>query len=394
MREKFSDRILKTPQSMIREILKVTEQSEMISFAGGLPNPNLFPVQDIAQSSQAVFEEYGAQVLQYTTTEGELGLREWIANQYNLNFGWNVEPDEILITNGSQQAFDLIAKVFLNQGDSLIIEKPSYSGAIQSFSLYEPEWNSISLCPDGIDIDELEQILQKKNPKFAYLIPDFQNPSGVTYSNEKRKKVAQLLNKYSCLLVEDNPYGDLFFTENRNTPICNYLDDYKILLGSFSKTIAPGFRLGWIYTNKDIIQKLVIAKQACDLHSNHLSQKILSHYLENYDFASHLVKIRNEYKKQRDFAFYYLQEVFQNDILCENPSGGMFLWCQLPDEISSSDFLQEAMKEGVVFVPGNVFLLNQDSSPNFRLSYSNLNPEKIKTGIDRLYSAFVKFKQK
>ncbi|MCZ7362862.1 MAG: PLP-dependent aminotransferase family protein, partial [Candidatus Methanoperedens sp.] len=269
MNNRFADRMKTTHKSFIREILKVTQQPEVISFAGGLPNPGLFPVEEIAEASAKVLADDGRNVLQYSTSEGYLPLREFIAERYLRKSGLKIEPDDILITNGSQQGIDLIGKVFLNKGDRVVIERPGYLGAIQAFSIFEPNFQSVPLLDDGIDTDLLEKALNEDNAKLLYTIPNFQNPSGITYSGQKRKDIANIIEKHNVVCVEDNPYGELRFTGEDLPSIRNYLDE-TILLGSFSKIISPGLRLGWICAGKEIMEKLIVAKQAADLHSNYL----------------------------------------------------------------------------------------------------------------------------
>ena len=276
MNEKlFANRMGTTHKSFIREILKVTEDPKIISFAGGLPNLKFFPVKEIANASLKVLEENGENVLQYSTTEGYLPLRECIAERYRKKKGLEVDPDEILITNGSQQGIDLIGKVFLDKGNQIVIERPGYLGAIQAFSMYEPLFQSIPLLDDGIDTDLLEKTFMRNTIKLFYAVPNFQNPSGITYSRQRRKDVANILKKHNAIFVEDDPYGELRFIGEDLPSMRAYLEDNTILLGSFSKIITPGLRLGWVCAKKDIMERIIVAKQASDLHSNYLSQRIV-----------------------------------------------------------------------------------------------------------------------
>lgn len=311
-------------------------------------------------------------------------MREFIANRYLRKNGLKIEPDEILITNGSQQGIDLIGKVFLNKGDNVVIERPGYLGTIQAFSIFEPNFQSVPLLDDGIDTDLLEKAMSKENVKLFYAIPNFQNPSGITYSGQKRKEVANILEKHSFACVEDNPYGELRFTGEDLPSIRNYSDN-TILLGSFSKIISPGLRIGWICAGKEIMEKLIIAKQAADLHSNYLSQRIVHQYLMDNDIDEHIMKIRAAYGKRRDLMIENITEYFPEEVKFTKPEGGMFLWVTLPERASSLDLFELAVKENVAFVPGNPFYTDDGSRNNtLRLNFSNSDEEQIEEGIKRL----------
>lgn len=378
-------------KSFIREILKVTEDSNIISFAGGLPNPAFFPVKEIAEAAAKILETDGGNVLQYSSTEGYLPLRKYIAERYFLKNGLKIDPDQILITNGSQQGLDLIGKVFLNKGDRVIMESPGYLGAIQAFSMYEPIFESVSMLDDGIDIDMLEKTVRDKRIKLVYTVPTFQNPSGITYSTKKRKDVANILEKHDIILIEDNPYYELRFAGEDLPLIRNFLEDNSILLGSFSKTISPGLRLGWICTTNEIMEKIIISKQASDLHSNYLAQRIAYQYLIDNDIDEHIVKIRDAYKIRRDLMVSMISEHFPEEIEFTKPEGGMFLWITLPEKISSLDLFEYAIKENVAFVPGNPFYVNGGGNNTLRLNFSNSDEEQIEIGIKRLANIITKY---
>jgi 2-aminoadipate transaminase len=310
----FADRMAKTHKSFIREILKVTEDPKVISFAGGLPNPKLFPVQEVIEASAKVLAEDGENVLQYSTTEGYLPLREYIAERYLKKKGLRVSPDEILITNGSQQGLDLIGKVFLNKDDRVVIERPGYLGAIQAFSVYEPIFEPIPLLEDGIDIDLLEKAVSGDRIKLFHAVVNFQNPSGITYSKDKRLALAKIFRGRNTILVEDDPYGELRFMGEDLPSMRKYLEDNVVLLGSFSKIVSPGLRLGWICAKKDVMGKIIIAKQASDLHSSCLSQRIVFRYLIDNDIDKHILKIREAYKRQRDLMVSMIEECFPEEV--------------------------------------------------------------------------------
>jgi 2-aminoadipate transaminase len=384
MKNLFADRMAKTHKSFIREILKVTQDGKVISFAGGLPNPKLFPVREFADACRKVLLQDGENVLQYSTTEGYLPLREFIAERYFIRNGMQVSPDEILITNGSQQCLDLVGKVFLNKGDRLIIERPGYLGAIQAFGIFEPEFVPIPLLEDGIDTNLFENALKADHTKLYHTVINFQNPSGVTYSRKKREKIAGILKDYDTVIVEDNPYGELRFMGEDLPSMKNYLPDSTVVLGSFSKVVTPGLRLGWICAVPDVMEKIIVAKQSSDLHSNYLSQRAVYQYLVDNDLDEHILNIRKVYKKQRDLMVSMIEEHFPEEIKCTKPEGGMFLWVTLPENISSLDLFKLATKENVAFVPGKAFYVDGGGGNTLRLNFSNSDEEKIEEGIKRL----------
>jgi 2-aminoadipate transaminase len=384
MKELFADRMATTHKSFIREILKVTQDSKVISFAGGLPNPKLFPVKEFANACQKVLLQDGENVLQYSTTEGYLPLREYIAERYFVNKGMQVSPDEILITNGSQQCLDLVGKVFLNKGDRIIIERPGYLGAIQALSIFEPEFVPIPLHDDGIDTDLLEKALKAGATKLFHTVINFQNPSGVTYSQQKREKIAGIIENYNTVLVEDNPYGELRFIGEDLPSMKSYLPNKTVVLGSFSKVVTPGLRLGWICADKDVMEKIIVAKQSSDLHSNYLSQRAVYQYLVDNDLDEHILKIREVYKRQRDLMVSMIEEHFPEEIKCTKPEGGMFLWVTLPENVSSLHLFKLATEENVAFVPGKAFYVDGGGKNTLRLNFSNSDEEKIEDGVKRL----------
>jgi 2-aminoadipate transaminase len=378
---RFSEKVNHIPKSFIREILKITAQPDVISFAGGLPNPSSFPVDAIKHATIKVLENDGENVLQYAPSEGYLPLRTYIAERYQRK-GIQISADEILITNGSQQGLDLLGKIFIDPGDSILVERPSYLGAIQAFSAYQPNFHSIELLDDGVDTDNLRTLLEKENPKFFYSIPNFQNPTGLSYSIDKRKIVADLINRSNALLIEDDPYGEIKFTQRDNSPIKKILGDRGILLGSFSKIISPGMRLGWIAADTSIIEKLLVAKQASDLHSNFLSQRIIYQYVMDNDVENHIQSIIQLYKIQKDHMIECIKTYLPTGVRYTNPDGGMFVWLTLPEHISAYQLLDLTTKQKLVFVPGEVFYTDKKSSNTLRLNYTNSNREEIAKGIE------------
>lgn len=385
MNNLFAERMKNVHKSFIREILKVTEDPNIISFAGGLPNPKSFPVKEVEKSVSYVLSENGEECLQYSTTEGYRPLREYIAKRYS-KIGLKVDADEILITNGSQQGIDLIGKVFLNKGDKVLVESPTYLAAIQSFGLYEPQFRSVPLLEDGVDTDALEKILNTEKIKLFYSVTNFQNPTGITYSKQKRQEVAEILKNHSTVFVEDNPYGEIRFLGENILPVKAYLED-SILFGSFSKTVSPGMRLGWIVANEEIMEKIIIAKQASDLHSNYFTQRVVYQYLIGHEVDEHIEKIKEMYRKQRNMMVSMIEEYFPENVKYTKPEGGMFLWVTLPEGLSSMDLFDLAIKENVAFVPGQAFYADGSGENTLRLNFSNSNEEKIEEGIKRLGKA-------
>lgn len=383
MNELFSNRIAGVPPSFIREILKVAVDPSIISFAGGLPNRDLFPVEALQKATNDIFNEDGKDILQYSSTEGYLPLREMIAADYKRK-GLQVSVDEILITNGSQQGLDLLGKVLLNEGDQVIIEEPGYLGAIQSFEVYSAKFNSVPVHQDGMDVDVLQETLKTCNAKLMYTVPNFQNPSGISYSNENRKAVAQCLAQSKTLLIEDNPYGELRFSGEEKLSFKALLPEQTILLGSFSKTVVPSFRLGWIVAPKILMDKLVIAKQAGDLHSNYFCQRVLHRFLQDNDLQTHIKKIIAVYGKQKQVMENAIKRFFPKQVTYINPEGGMFLWVTLPQGMSASALFEDAIKEKVAFVPGDPFYVKKRGLNTLRLNFSSVDPEVIEEGIERL----------
>ncbi len=382
----FAERIKDVPKSFIREILKVAANPEIISFAGGLPNPDFFPAQEIEKVCSKLIKESGNDIFQYSTTEGYLPLRKYIAARYMEKYGLKVDADEILITNGSQQGLDLLGKVLVNEGENVIIENPGYLGAIQALSVYRPYFIDIKMDEEGIDTKELEKAVNTTPVKLFYSVPNFQNPSGITYTEERRKKVAEILKDKNIVFVEDNPYGELRFMGEDIPPVRKYLPN-GIMLGSFSKIVVPSFRIGWIVAPKDIMDKLITAKQAADLHTNYFSQRVIYEYLATYNIDDHIAKIKKAYGAQREAMVNAIEKYFPKEVKFTKPEGGMFLWATLPEGVSSLQLFELAIKKNVAFVPGSPFYANGGGENTMRLNYSCTNEEKIEEGIKRLGAA-------
>ena len=382
---RYSDRILSTPSSFIRDILKVTQDPSVTSFAGGLPNPISFPQEALKESACRIIDNEGGKVFQYSTTEGHLPLRRFVADKYNRNFGLNITPEDILITTGSQQALDLIAKVLLNKGDRVIIEEPGYLGAIQAFCMFEPEFMPVTLEDDGLNLEKLEEALKQERVKFAYVVPNFQNPTGLTYTKERREAVCALFDKYDTVLVEDDPYGELRFKGEKLPYIGAGKLAHSVLLGTFSKTVTPGMRLGFVITqDRELMHHLVTAKQSSDLHTNIFSQYMIADYLAHNEYQQHVDKITALYRTQAEALLSAMREYFPAHVKYTEPEGGMFIWVTLPEGQSALDLFRKAMEKKVAFVPGDPFYAGKTNVNTFRLNYTNSTPEIIREGIRRL----------
>ena len=381
----FARRMHTTPKSFIREILKVTEKPEIISFAGGLPNPGLIDVAGLAQAATDVFDNDGRAALQYATTEGYFPLRRFIADRYKKCLGLDISPDDVLITNGSQQCLDLIGKILIDPGDRIAIERPGYLGAIQVFSLYEPAFAPVELGAEGPDPAAFEKIVSSGDgAKLFYGIPNSQNPSGITYSEESRKACADIIEGTRTILVEDDAYGELQFAGKAHTPMKKYLPDQSILTGSFSKIMAPGMRLGWVCAPRLIMDQLVVAKQASDLHSNYLSQRIASRYLEEADLDAHIRRIRAAYREQADSMITAMRDGMPDGVHWTRPDGGMFVWVTLPDGCPAMDVFTGALKKQVAVLPGIPFYVDGGGTNTLRLNFSSTDTGRITEGIERL----------
>lgn len=389
---RFAQRTKQMKSSAIRELLKLTEQPDVISFAGGLPAPEVFPSERIKEACNKILDEKCSIALQYGTTEGYSPLREMIAEQTS-RMGVKIEPDNVLITSGSQQALDLVGRIFINPGDQILVEAPTYLGALQAWNAYGADYVTIPTDQDGMITDELEKAL-RLGPKFIYVLPNFQNPTGITLSLERRKKLVEISDKFGVPIIEDDPYGQLRF-EGKNLPAVVVVDSQcrpdnevysgnVIYLGTFSKILAPGLRLGWVIAPQPVIQKMVMAKQGADLHTATFNQ-ILAYEVGKDNFISnHIEIICKVYKERRDVMLESLEKYMPEGVKWTHPQGGLFLWLTLPEEISSWDIFEEAVSEKVAFVPGESFYPSGGGQNTMRLNFSNPTPEKIEEGIIRL----------
>ncbi len=387
MKDIFAERIVNVPRSFIREILKVSLDPAIISFAGGLPNRDYFPVEEILAATQEVFRSSGREILQYSNSEGLFALREYIAVRYLTQKGLHISPEDILITNGSQQGLDLLGKVLINTGDRVIIEQPGYLGAIQSLSIFRPVFLPVAVSDEGMDIGALREMSAGRGAKFMYAVPNFQNPSGITYSASNRRQVAEVAAKEGFWVVEDDPYGELRFAGAHQPSFYSLLPQQTILLGSFSKIVAPGLRIGWIVASGKIREKILVAKQAADLHTSGFVQHILYRYLQDNDIDRHISRIIEAYGRQCQAMIASIGRHLPGDMGWTHPEGGMFLWGRLPGDMNSMELFDYAVQEKVVFVPGDPFYTTRTRVPALRLNFSCSDAATIERGVLRLARA-------
>jgi len=381
---RFADRMTRVQSSAVREILKVTERPDIISFAGGLPAPETFPLEVVATAHAEVFAEDGAGAMQYATTEGWRPLREWIARRMQAR-GVNAQADRILVTTGSQQGIDLVGKAFLDRGSVVIVENPSYLAALQAFGAYEATFVGVDSDDDGMRVDQVERVLAKTRAALIYLVPEFQNPKGTSLSPERRAQLVDLARRFEVPIVEDDPYGELRYSGTR-PPSLAALDrhGYVISLSTFSKTLSPGMRVGWVSAPPPVFQALVMIKQAADLHSSGVEQRAVVRALESFDYDTHIAGLCRTYRDRRDAMLRALERHFPRGTRWTRPDGGLFLWVELPETLRGEDLLDDAVSQGVAFVPGAPFFVEPVRHHFLRLNFSNQPPALIAEGIARL----------
>ena len=390
---RYAHRTQKMGSSVIRELLKLTEQPDIISFGGGLPAPEVFPVKEFQEACNAVLTKHGAQALQYSTTEGYRPLREMISRHAG-RYTVELTPENILITSGSQQALDFIGRLFINRGDYIVVESPTYLGALQAWNAYGAQYISVPADENGMIVDELEAAL-RVGPKFIYVLPNFQNPSGSTLSLERRQKLVELADKYGVPIVEDDPYGQLRY-EGEHLPSVVYLDSQMrgpngghysgnvIYLSTFSKLLAPGLRLAWVVAPPEVIRRLVMTKQAADLHTSSFNQYVAHEVAKGGFLDDHVKVIRQVYKERRDVMMEMMEEVFPSEMRWTHPQGGMFLWGIMPEGTDAAEVLKVAIQRKVAFVPGASFHPNGGGANTMRINFSYCAPDTIREGITRL----------
>lgn len=383
---KFASRMENLSGSVIREILKLTQKPDIISFGGGLPSAESFPVEDLKKISEELFSQEGASMLQYGTTEGFDPLRDHLAHWLS-GKGMKVQKENVLIISGSQQGIDLISKAMIDPGDYVVIESPSYLSAFQIFNTYQAKYLPIVSDGEGMVVSELETILSQGEvkPKLIYTVPTFQNPRGTTMSLERRKQLVALANKYNLVIVEDDPYGALRY-EGEELPSLKALDTEGrvVYLGSFSKTVAPGLRVGYAIADPEVLSKMIIGKQGTDVHSSNLSQQMIYRFLTSGNFETHLAKICSSYKEKRDVMLKAMEDHFPAEVKWDRPEGGLFIWCELPEGYKSTELLELAVAEKVAFIPGAPFYVDKSGENTFRLNFSNASFQGIEKGISTM----------
>jgi len=368
--------------SAIRELLKLTEQPDVISFAGGLPSPDVFPVEKFQSACQSVLAKDGLMALQYGTTEGFKSLRDRIAG-YLERYGINTRSENILITSGSQQALDLIGKTFIDPGDRVLMEEPTYVGALQAWNAYQSNFVGVPIDADGMRIDVLRDTLALGG-KLIYAMPNFQNPAGVTLSKERRRVLVEIAEEYDVLLIEDDPYGQLRYDGEHLPPLFSLDGENVVYLSTFSKILSPGLRLGWMIASPDIIDRLIQAKQGTDLHTSTLIQMIAAEIIAGEFLDKQVQLIRSVYRDRRNVMLSAMKEYFPSNVTWTSPQGGLFLWVTLPPSLDSKEVLREALKKKVAFVPGEAFYADGSGANNLRLNFSYSKPAIIEEGIRRL----------
>jgi 2-aminoadipate transaminase len=385
----LAQRAEKMNPSVIREILKVTEQPGIISFAGGLPSPQTFPIEAMREASERVLRQDGKAALQYAASEGYTPLREWVAQDL-LKQGMRISPDQVLITTGSQQGLDLVAKILIDAGSRILVETPTYLGALQAFTPMEPTVVSVNSDAHGVDAADLKIKVGRGTDKarFVYLLPNFQNPTGRTMTEERRAAVAQVAAETGLPIIEDNPYGDLWFDAPPAPSLSSHHPDGSVYLGSFSKILAPGLRLGYVVAPKALYPKLLQAKQAADLHTPSFNQRVVAEVLKDGFIERHVPTIRALYKQQCDAMLAAMdKEMAGLGLSWNRPAGGMFLWVQLPQGMQAIPLLDKAVKKGVAFVPGSAFYADNANASTLRLSFVTATVDQINTGIAALAAA-------
>ena len=392
----LATRTKRMQSSAIRELLKLTQNPDIISFAGGLPAPEMFPTREVEEACRYIIRECGAEALQYSATEGYRPLKEYLADSMH-RYGVPARPENVLLTNGSQQALDLIGKIFVDPDDYVLTGRPTYLGASQAWNAYQARYHTVRLDDEGMVVDEIEHAYEKtvaasgRPPRFIYVLPNFHNPTGTTLTQERREQLADVATRLDMPVVEDDPYGQLRYEGEDLPPICTYIPERTIYLGTFSKTLAPGLRLGWIVCPEVLMNRFVQAKQGADLHTGTFVQYVANDICQRGFLKQHVKKLRAVYKARRDTMLDALSELWPDSCEWTHPEGGLFLWAQVPEVINTMDFLEEALKEKVAYVPGVNFYPNEDGGfQAMRLNFSFCCQETIVEGIRRMGVALKK----
>lgn len=380
----LSNKVQTLKPSAIREIFKYAADPQVVSLSAGNPDPEAFPVKEIAEISNDILTNRPIDALQYSVTEGYAPLRNALADYMKNKFNIGRDFDNLIVTSGAQQVMDLATKSLCNEGDTVICEAPSFIGSLNSFRAYNARLCGIPLESDGMNLEALESALKnEKNVRFIYIIPNFQNPSGVTTSLEKRKAIYKLAQKYDVLILEDNPYGELRVSGEDIPAIKSFDEDGRVIyVGSFSKVLSPGMRIGWTVAPRDIASKLIVCKQGSDVHTNIWAQMVAAEFMQKYDFEQHLERLRNIYRKKIRFTTELLDKYLAPKITYNKIDGGLFIWCKLPDSVNMNDFCKKAIERKVCVVPGNAFLTDEkEQSSCFRINFSTPTNEQLEKGI-------------
>ena len=386
---KYSKRVPADGTDAVGAILQAAADPKIISFAGGLPAPELFPVKEMKAAVDKVFEEHGQEAMQYGAAKGVTALREVIQQHVKEKEDVDSELDNVLVTTGSEQALDLVGKAFVDPGDTVLVEQPTYLCALDVFRSYGANFASVEMDEDGMKMDALEEAL-KANPKtkLIYTVPNFQNPTGRTMTEERRKQLAELAEKYDVYVLEDNPYGEIRFA-GQHVPAVKSFDKsgHVLYMSTFSKTLAPGFRLGWLVADEDVVNKLTVLKQSADLHTDNLAQFAVAQFFADNDVDAHVKEISALYGKRKDLMLEGIKKYFPEGVKYTDPEGGMFLWVEVPGVDDTVELFKECLEHDVAFVPGDPFFAGEVQPGAFRLNYSNMKEDQIEVGLKRLGAA-------
>lgn len=386
---KYSKRVPADGTDAVGAILQAAADPKIISFAGGLPAPELFPVKEMKAAVDKVFEEHGQEAMQYGAAKGVTALREVIQQHVKEKENVDSELDNVLVTTGSEQALDLVGKAFVDPGDTVLVEQPTYLCALDVFRSYGANFASVEMDEDGMKMDALEEALKANpNTKLIYTVPNFQNPTGRTMTEERRKQLAELAEKYDVYVLEDNPYGEIRFA-GQHVPAVKSFDKsgHVFYMSTFSKTLAPGFRLGWLVADKAVVNKLTVLKQSADLHTDNLAQFAVAQFFADNDVDAHVKEISALYGKRKDLMLEGIKKYFPEGVKYTDPEGGMFLWVEVPGVDNTVELFKECLEHDVAFVPGDPFFAGEVQPGAFRLNYSNMKEDQIEVGLKRLGAA-------
>lgn len=386
---KYSKRVPADGTDAVGAILQAAADPKIISFAGGLPAPELFPIKEMKAAVDKVFEEHGQEAMQYGAAKGVTALREVIQQHVKEKENVDSELNNVLVTTGSEQVLDLVGKAFVDPGDTVLVEQPTYLCALDVFRSYGANFASVEMDEDGMKMDALEKALKANpNTKLIYTVPNFQNPTGRTMTEERRKQLAELAEKYDVYVLEDNPYGEIRFA-GKHVPAVKSFDKsgHVLYMSTFSKTLAPGFRLGWLVADEEVVNKLTVLKQSADLHTDNLAQFAVAQFFADNDVDAHVKEISDLYGKRKDLMLEGIKKYFPEGVKYTDPEGGMFLWVEVPGIDDTVELFKECLEHDVAFVPGDPFFASEPQPGAFRLNYSNMREDQIEVGLKRLGAA-------